>query len=89
MPPRRRQAATRTAEAYNYAGAEKLNNPTSETALGMEPKDLADQFIPEPEEEGRNGSDTRGSSGTGGRRPTIPGPSGLFTSTTKSRPNSS
>ena len=52
MPPRRRQAATRTAEAYNYAGAEKLNNPTSETALGMEPEDLADQFIPEPEEEG-------------------------------------
>ena len=36
MPPRRRQAATRTAEAYNYAGAEKLNNPTSETALDME-----------------------------------------------------
>ena len=52
MPPRRRQAATRTAEAYNYASAEKLNNPTSETALGMEPEDLADQVIPEAEEEG-------------------------------------
>ena len=51
MPPRRRQAATRTAEAYNYAGAEKLNNPTSETALGMEPDDLADQVIPDLEEE--------------------------------------
>ena len=51
MPPRRRQAATRTAEAYNYAGAEKLNNPTSETALGMEPDDLTDQVIPELEEE--------------------------------------
>ena len=51
MPPRRRQAATQTAEAYSYAGAEKLNNPTSETALGMEPDDLADQVIPELEEE--------------------------------------
>ena len=51
MPPRRRQAVTQTAEAYNYASAEKLNNPTSETALGMEPEDLADQPIPEMEEE--------------------------------------
>ena len=51
MPPRRRQAATKTPEAYNYAGAEKLNNPTSETALGMEPDDLADQVVPELEEE--------------------------------------
>ena len=51
MPPRRRQATTQTAEAYNYASAEKLNNPTSETALGMEPEDLADQPIPEMEEE--------------------------------------
>ena len=51
MPPRRRQAATQTPEAYNYAGAEKLNNPTSETALGMEPDDLADQVVPELEEE--------------------------------------
>ena len=51
MPPRRRQAATKAAEAYNYDSAEKLNNPTSETALGMEPEDLADQVIPELEEE--------------------------------------
>ena len=51
MPPRRRQAATQAAEAYNYASAEKLNNPTSETALGMEPEDLADQPIPDMEEE--------------------------------------
>ena len=51
MPPRRRQAATQTAEAYNYDSAERLNNPTSETALGMEPEDLADQPIPEMEEE--------------------------------------
>ena len=53
MPPRRRQGATRTAEAYNYASAEKLNNPTGETALGMEPQDLADQPIPDFEEEER------------------------------------
>ena len=51
MPPHRRQAATRTTEAYNYASAERLNNPTSETALGMEPEDLADQVIPEMEEQ--------------------------------------
>ena len=51
MPPRRRQDAARTAEAYNYASAEKLNNPTGETALGMPPKDLADRPIPEIEEE--------------------------------------
>ena len=51
MPPRRRQAATQTAEAYNYASAERLNNPTSETALGMDPEDLADLPIPEMEEE--------------------------------------
>ena len=51
MPPRRRQAATQTAEAYNYASAEKLNNPTSETALGMDPEELADRAIPEVEEE--------------------------------------
>ena len=53
MPPRRRQGATRTAEAYNYASAEKLNNPTGETALGMEPQDLADQPIPDLEGEER------------------------------------
>ena len=50
MPPRRRQAAAQTAEAYNYASAEKLNNPTSETALGMGAEELADQVIPELEE---------------------------------------
>ena len=51
MLPRPRQSATRTAEAYNYASAERLNNPTSETALGMQPDDLADQPIPEMEED--------------------------------------
>ena len=53
MPPRRRQAATKTPEAYNYAGAEKLNNPTSEAALKLDPDDLAEQEIPEVEEEER------------------------------------
>ena len=51
MPPRRRQSSTQAAEAYNYASAERLNNPTSETALGMQPDDLADQPIPEMEED--------------------------------------
>ena len=75
MPPRRRQAATQTAEAYNYASAGKLNNPTSETALGMDPEDLAD--LAHPGYEGRGGTDkaSRGSSGTGVNRPTTPGPS--------------
>ena len=53
MPPRRRQATTKTPEAYNYAGAEKLNNPTSEAALKLDPDDLAEQQIPEVEEEDR------------------------------------
>ena len=51
MPPRRRQSSTQAAEAYNYASAERLNNPTIETALGMNPEDLADLPIPEMEEE--------------------------------------
>ena len=51
MPPRRRQAATKTPEAYNYDSAEKLNNPTSEAALKLDPEDLADLEIPEVEEE--------------------------------------
>ena len=53
MPPRRRQAATKTPEAYNYASAEKLNNPTSEVALKLDPDDLAEQEIPQVEEEER------------------------------------
>ena len=53
MPPRRRQAATKTPEAYNYDSAEKLNNPTSEAALKLDPEDLADLEIPESEEEER------------------------------------
>ena len=50
MPPRRRRAATQTPEAYNFATAEKMNNPTSETALGMSAEDITDQPIPEQEE---------------------------------------
>ncbi len=53
MPPRKRQATFPTPESYNYIGSEKLNNPTSETSLGMEPEDLADQPIPQIEEEER------------------------------------
>ena len=53
MPPRRRQATAKTPEAYYYAGAEKLNNPTSEAALKLDPDDLAEQEIPEVEEEER------------------------------------
>ena len=52
MPPRRRQAE-KTPEAYNYDGAEKLNNPTSEAALKLDPGDLTEQDIPETEEEER------------------------------------
>ena len=47
MPPRRRRSEPQTAEAYNFASAEKVNNPTSETALGMSTETIADQNVPE------------------------------------------
>jgi adenine-specific DNA-methyltransferase len=50
MPPRRRRAATQTAEAYDFNSAEKVNNPTSETVLGMSAEAIADQPLPEPEQ---------------------------------------
>ena len=53
MPPRRRQPTPQTAEAYNFASAEKVNNPTSETALGMSTEDIADQHVPEQEQQER------------------------------------
>ena len=53
MPPRRRQATQQTAEAYNYASAEKMNNPTSEAALKLDHDDLVEQEIPDVEEEER------------------------------------
>ena len=37
MPPRRRKATPQTSNAYKFSSAEKVNNPTSETALGMSP----------------------------------------------------
>ena len=53
MPPRRRRAASQATEAYNFASAEKVNNPTSETSLGMSSEAIADQPVPEQEEEER------------------------------------
>ena len=47
MPPRRRQARPRSADAYRFSSAEKVNNPTRETALGMNPEDLFEQPIPQ------------------------------------------
>ena len=49
MPPRRKQAEHQAADAYKFPSAEKVNNPTSETALGMDPDDIVDQPIPEPD----------------------------------------
>ena len=51
MPPRRRQAVPQSADAYTFPSAEKVNNPTGETALGMNPEDIADRPIPKAEEE--------------------------------------
>ena len=53
MAPRRRRAVATAAGAYHYPSAEKVNNPTSETALSMSVGDIADQPIPESEEHGR------------------------------------
>ena len=52
MPPRRRQAKPQSANAYKFPSAEKVNNPTSETALSMSPGDIADQEVPEVQGEG-------------------------------------
>ena len=43
----------RTQEAYKFPSSERVNNPTSETALGLETKDIQEQPIPEPEPEER------------------------------------
>ena len=51
MPRRRKQAESQQADAYKFPSADKINNPTSETALGMNPEEVADQLIPEPEQE--------------------------------------
>ena len=48
MPPRPR-ATTEPPAAYAYAGAEKRNAPTSETAARMTPEQVAEQPIPAPE----------------------------------------
>ena len=48
MPRPRKQEA----EAYKFPSSGRVNNPTSETALGLEPEDIQEQPIPEqvPEE---------------------------------------
>ena len=49
MPPLRRQTEPQQADAYKFPSADKINNPTSEIALGMSPEDTVDQPIPEPD----------------------------------------
>ena len=52
MPPRPRAARTpATAADYKFPEAERLNNPTAETALFMSTEALADQAIPEDSQE--------------------------------------
>ena len=46
MPPRRRKTTPQSANAYKFPSAEKVNNPTSETALGMSPGEIVDQEVP-------------------------------------------
>ena len=49
MPRPRRQEA----EAYKFPSSDRVNNPTSETALGLGPEDIQEQPIPEQEPEER------------------------------------
>ena len=49
MPRPRKQEA----EAYKFPSSGRVNNPTSETALGLGPEDIQEQPIPEPEPEER------------------------------------
>ena len=48
--PRPRKQET---EAYKFPSSGRVNNPTSETALGLGPEDIQEQPIPEPEPEER------------------------------------
>ena len=47
--PRRRARTS----AYNYPSADKINNPTSETALRMNREDIEEQPVPEMHAQGR------------------------------------
>ena len=49
MPRPRKQEA----EAYKFPSSGRMNNPTSETALGLGPEDIQEQPIPDPEPEER------------------------------------
>ena len=49
MPRPRKQEA----EAYKFPSSGRVNNPTSETALGLGAEDIQEQTIPEPEPEER------------------------------------
>ena len=49
MPRQSKQQAA----AYKFPSAGRVNNPTSETALGLGPEDIQEQPLPEPELEGR------------------------------------
>ena len=49
MPRPRKQEA----EAYKFPSSGRVNNPTSETALGLGPEDIQEQPIPELEPEER------------------------------------
>ena len=53
MPQTRQNTNSEAPAAYTYAGAEKRNTPTSETAARMTPEQIAEHPIPEQEYETR------------------------------------
>ena len=54
MPRSRQRTAPATHDSYKFPSSGRVNNPTSETALGLGPEDIQEQSIPEPEPEARD-----------------------------------
>ena len=53
MPLRKSRVASQQTDTYKFPSAHKVNNPTSEMALGMPSDDISDQPIPEVERDDR------------------------------------
>ena len=53
MSPSRQRTDRATPKSYKFPNSDRLNNPTSETALGLDTEDIQEQAIPEQEPEER------------------------------------
>ena len=53
MPSHSRRFPQTKTDSYKFPSSGRVNNPTSETALGLGPEDIQEQPIPEPEPEER------------------------------------